>query len=217
MIKGLSSIWHKSKNKDIQEEVHIQADLLREFDDNHFTKATYLNNSEGAKDLGHNAIMLTNDDGYSLIFSFFSTKQDIGALLCLGEMRFAVLSPEQTKSIYNGKTTIENMISSNGGVKTEIYDRCITYDIDNGQGYNMYYNAVDLFDYPGIYSLLLWQCDNVASEIFNCGGININTAIIPNLTYLKENLKKKSKDWLKNFIDGTKKALKEHTKRWDWI
>lgn len=50
----------------------------------------------------------------------------------------------------------------------------------------MYHTAVNLYNDPGMYFLLLRNCDDIAIEILNKGGFDIKTEWEPNKTY--ENL-----------------------------
>ena len=186
MIKCLSANWFRNDgNKENQTKIENQADKYRDFHDNSFTKAVYMNKSDGVKIFGHTGIMLINEDGFALVFSIY--KDD-------AEMRFSVLTPNQVKRVLEDDGYIFSMSSSDGGVKTEYYDRFATFDINNGQGYNMHHHAVNIYNNPGDYGLFYRQCDDIACEILGKGGIDIKSRLWPNRTYDKIDNDTKSKN-----------------------
>ena len=203
MIKRLSSNWWRNiGNDENQKKIATIGDKLRKFDDNHFNKAYYLNNSTSAGTMGHNAVMLMNKDGYATVFSFYPQSEEFKESFDTeAEMRFSVLTPEQAKRVLEGDGYIFGMSASDGGIKTEIYNRYLEFDISNGQGYNMYYKAINLYSNPGTYKLTERQCDDIACEILNNGGIDIDATGIPNISYKhKEN---------KILVDKIWKTIKE--------
>ncbi len=189
MIKRLSANWWSNNgNAENQKKIATIGSKLREFDDNNFTKAYYLNSSTSAGTMGHNAIMLMNKDGYALVFSFYPNSEGLDSIKTDAEMRFSVLTPNQANRTLNQDGYIFSMSASDGEIKTENYNRYIEFDISNGQGYNMYYKAVTLYSDPGVYELLGRQCDDIACEILNFGGIDVEATGIPNISYKhKEN------------------------------
>ena len=190
MIKRLSANWwYNHGNDENQKKIATIGDKLRKFDDNNFTKAYYLNSSTSAGTMGHNAIMLMNKDGYAMVFSFYPRSENlIDSFDTEAEMRFSVLTPNQANRTLNQDGYIFSMSASDGAIKTENYNRYLEFDISNGQGYNMYYKAVNLYSDPGVYELLGRQCDDIACEIMNFGGIDIDAKNIPNISFKhKEN------------------------------
>ena len=195
MIKRLSANWYRNDgNSDNQTKIQTQANKLRAFDDNSFQKAVFMNKSDGAGGFfGHTGVMLMNKDGYALVFSIYSDEEGI-PLDNAAEMRFSVLTPNQAKRVLEGDGYIFDMAASDGDVRTEVYDRFVTYDITNGQGYNMYYHAVNIYKDPGEYKVLSRQCDDIACEIFAKGNINIESKLWPNWTYNSIEDEKKSEN-----------------------
>ena len=185
MIKCMSAGWYVNENDtEKRSNFETQANKLRKFDDNSFNRAIYLNDSDGAYGAGHNAVMLMNESGASVVFSFYPQREKLpDALWMDAEMRFSVLTPEETKQVLYGDGYINNMVASDYEVQNENYDGHLCFDIDNAQGYNMYHEAVRLFDNPGDYLLLLRQCDDIASWIFKKGNIFIDTLPWPNGTH----------------------------------
>ena len=191
MLKCLSANWFGTGNiEPLQEYIHECADKFREFDDNSFKKAVLLNKSTGAKGMGHNAVMLINKDNEGLVFSFYSTTPKFpNSLLTEAEVRFGVLNAEEVDDLLNAKNkTSLFLVASDNTVRVESYDRVKSYDLPS-TGYNMYNAAVNLYDYPGYYSLIARQCDNIAVELLKEGGIDIDRSLKPNRTY--ENTLKK--------------------------
>ena len=187
MIKGLSAIWHKNDNDDIREKAKLQASRLRTFDDNSFNRAIYLNSSDAAAGKGHSAVMLINKDDYAIVFSFYPQHEELPeAFLTFAEVRFAVLEPDEMNNVLYGDGKIPNMVASDGEIKEERYDRHLYYDITNGEGYNMYYKAVSIFDVPKHYMLVGRQCNDIATDILAEGGIDVDWNIIPNNSFENE-------------------------------
>ena len=187
MLKCLSANWFGTNGiEPFQEYIHEFADKFREFDDNSFVKAVLLNKSTGASDMGHNAVMLINKDNQGLVFSFYSTKPNFPkSLLTEAEVRFGVLNAEEVDDLLNAKNkTSLFLVASDNSVRVESYDRVKSYDLPS-TGYNMYNAAVNLYDRPGLYSLIARQCDDIAVELLKEGGIQIDQSFIPNLTYEK--------------------------------
>ena len=76
MIKCLSANWWSNNNQLNRDLNSDYANKLRNFDDNSFDRAIFLNKSSGANGAGHNAIMLLNKDNEGLVFSYYSTSSD---------------------------------------------------------------------------------------------------------------------------------------------
>ena len=184
IITTLSKNWYRNmSNSEVQETMHTQAENIREFDDETFKKAVFLNASDGAYVFGHTGVMLINKDGCSVVFSVFSDEEG-SPLDNKAEMRFAVLTADETDRVLKTNGIIENMASSDGQKKKEEYNRFATFEISNENGYKMYEFASSLFSRPGDYKLLSRQCDDIACEILSKGGINIKSKPFPNWTYI---------------------------------
>ena len=97
--------------------------------------------------------------------------------------------PQQTLQANGEIKTSLFLVASDNTVRVESYDRVKSYDLPS-TGYNMYNAAVNLYDYPGYYSLIARQCDNIAVELLKEGGIHVDQSLTPNGTY--ENTLKKA-------------------------
>lgn len=194
IIKTLSKNWYRSVgDSEAQGIMHAQAENVRLFDDETFEKAVFLNASDGAWIFGHSGVMLINKDGCSVVFSIFSDEEG-SPLDNKAEMRFAVLTAEETNEVLKENGIIENMASSDGQKKKEEYDRFATFEISNENGYKMYEYASSLFSRPGDYKLMSRQCDDIACEILSKGGIYIESKLFPNWTYISIDSADKSKN-----------------------
>ena len=188
LIKCLSGLWMKNQHNEIKQlMIHSQADKLRNFDDSSFNKAILLNNSSGASNLGHNAVMLVNKEGYGIVFSVFSSGSKFAETLWTdAELRFSVLLPQEVDKLTqnNGKKNlIAGMPATDGDVKHEYYDNSVEFDISVEQGKKMYEFATGRYEWPKHYMLLFENCDHFAVDCFKEAGININKNISPNDTF----------------------------------
>ena len=189
MIKCMSALWfaQNSNDKKTQELLHEKALRLRKLDNANFAKAVFLNDSDGASEFGHSAVMLINENGEGLVFSFYPTVESLPDCLSTeAEVRFSILTSEETENVLTGDGGIKNLIATDGRILDESYDRTKVYDIENWQGEKMYEYATGIYDNPGRYYLLFRNCDYIAEDIFEAGGINIDKHIKPNDTF--ENL-----------------------------
>ena len=199
--------WYNNDGNDsVQNTIHEQTQELRSFEEDNIEKAYLLNKSTGAFTAGHNAVMLVDKNGRGIIFSIFSSGGNV--LDTKAELRFSVLPKEKVDSFVNNNgmsTKIRDMVATDSTIQEEKYNRFAYFDITGEDGIKMYDYAVELFDNPGDYLLFSRQCDDIVTEIFKQGGIEIDSKLRPNDTY--DNIdahkwKKENEIWktIKNYL-----------------
>lgn len=146
-------------------------------------KLILLNDRDGAMHAGHNAVMLINDKGEGMLFSYYP--QDTSKALGVdAEVRIAVLSKNGTQNFF--KTGKIAMAAGSDGeiIHTENYDRFLEYDVSNENGQNMYATAAAIYEDPGRYRLFGNQCDDQTKKILTAGGIKYEVKNMPNLSFV---------------------------------
>ncbi len=187
LLQKLGQMWYGAEKSD-RGKIHKTANDLRTFDDNSFNRAILLNDSDGAAGAGHMGLLLLNEIGEGLLFSYYPT--DISSPLSTpGEVRFDILSKDRVDNLLYGDGEAGDVVATDADVVRqsdvthENYDRWIYYDITNAEGYNMYNAIVFRIKYPGTYKLFGNQCDNNAAEVMGAGNYKYTPASTPNITY----------------------------------
>lgn len=190
LLVALGNAWRNGPEEN-RGRIEAVADKLRDFDDNSFTRALLINDQDGAsfKDdgtlaPGHNAVLLVNSKGESLLFSYYPIDQTVPAVFSEhAELRIGVLDNAQTSDFLYGNGWTPRLIATDGDIEYEQYERFAEFSITNGQGYNMYAAAVKIAEDASTYMLVGHQCDNVAQGILEAGGVNYTVRFSPNLSY----------------------------------
>ncbi len=183
IIKNIDDIYEKSDYFSQKNLSELRQKAL-EFDDETFNRLIFLNASDGAKGLGHAGVLLLNEKNEGIVFSFYSVNNSFPEVLNNdAEMRVGILNEKQVNSFLYGDGKLYNLITSTDSLKEEQYDRFVYRDITAEQGKKMFEKGTQIFSIPGRYKLFGRQCDNIASEIVNAGGVEYFVNIMPNLSY----------------------------------
>ena len=152
---------------------------LRKFDDLSINRAYYLNDRFGAAWQGHTAVLLVNKHGDGILFSYGAATGDFfdGP----ARMNVGIYDKKGTDKLLNNQEVF--VISNSGSVAKENYGRKTDYNISAEDGYKMFRKAVEIMEDMENYDVLKNNCDQIATEIFYAGGINILSLIRPNWTY----------------------------------
>jgi len=153
-----------------------------EIEDYKFKAVIYLNRSDGAFLQGHSAIMLVTDDNQGLFYSFVGDASKTLQLIAGFNSPGKILKPfDKRKKQYVTvdvisfleKGRIENVEKFKGNdTFTDQYDRYIYIPITNEQGQAMYRKAEMLYKQPPEYNLYANNCNHVAQQILEAGGLN---------------------------------------------
>jgi len=162
---------------EVRKEIGDVANALRAFDglDEPYTVAYLINSPTSALGNGHNAVVISKQNGTSLFFSYYPSPEAgwtrIGSVD--GTMHFNVLTNAQKNDlIYNA-----NDASAVGHYKDwgdpkgywlteeEPYTRSIIIHINNTKGEAMLDIAASKFDDPGRWALTYHQCADMALDI----------------------------------------------------
>ena len=142
-----------------------------------------MNKSWGAGTMGHTGILLVNEKGEGILFSYGAATGDVfdgKARMNIGIYKGAGLD----KIIAEGKKGIA--IANTGALTTEQYNRWHGYEISNDSGKKMFEKAVDMTVNIENYNLIHNNCDQIVVEILNAGGFKYNSKVLPNFTYMAE-------------------------------
>ena len=185
MLHYLGTTWTISTEQWERDRIHETANSLRNFDDNSFNRAIYLNDSDGALEQGHAGLLLLNSLGEGLLFSYYPTNESLPEVMNVdAEMRFDVLSSERVNNLLYGNGQVGSVTASDGDIIfSENYDRFIYFDISNSAGINMFNAGAWIYANPGTYRLLGNQCDNIVDQIMTAGGYGYDVQWRPNNTY----------------------------------
>ena len=156
---------------------------LRNFDETSICEVYYMNDSSGAFTAGHAAILLVNSNGEGILFSYGAATSDYfdgPARMNIGIYKGEGLE----KMIADGEK--RKAISTTGNVVEEEYNRWQGYEVSAQSGKKMFEKAIDITGNLKNYDLLKNNCDQTSVEILNSGGINYESKILPNFTYLSE-------------------------------
>ncbi len=167
---------------------------LRDFDASTIDRAYYLNSEFGAGWQGHAAILLVNQLGKGILFSYGAATGDFfdGP----ARMNIGIYSPIAVENLLNKKEVF--VVSNTGNMKREKYGRNTDYTISVEDGYKMFDKAVEVTKDMNEYNVLTNNCDQITTEIFKAGGINIFSLIRPNWTYDLES----SIDFIRDLVKG---------------
>ncbi|MCL1977751.1 MAG: peptidoglycan DD-metalloendopeptidase family protein [Candidatus Bathyarchaeota archaeon] len=173
-------------------EIGKQANRLREFDLNNFDRAVLINRSWGGEGNGHNAVLLLNSSNEGILWSYYpyppGTKQRPGNT-SPGDLWFKVLDSAEVSDLMDGHGGVKKQIGIVAGVRkgdpndrnfSERFDRFIQEYISQGQGFNMMWKAVPMFNEPPDFTMWGNQCDNVAQQIMEAGNQGYDIASNPN-------------------------------------
>ena len=152
---------------------------LRDFDVESIDKAYYLNNMFGAGWQGHAAILLINQQGEGIMFSYGAATSDF--IDGPARMNIGIYSQKAIEDLLKNKEIF--VVSDSGIIKKEKYGRYTDYTISVEDGLKMFTKATEMTAYMNEYNVLTNNCDQVTTEIFKAGGVNIFSFIRPNWTY----------------------------------
>lgn len=192
MLSGLSTAYERANTYG-----HWSGDKERIADlavtlkvtDTRITDVIVMNNQQGARDFGHNALLLMNSSGQGFYFSYSGAN---GQFDDIGEMRFSILSEDEVNEVKDRSGEVYESVTIYGDRRWEkgkdAYDRFIWYDVpDSDAGERMFKYAADVFSNPGDYNAyfksLGKQCDYMVSLILEAGGIEYEQKVFPNNSY----------------------------------
>ncbi len=173
-------------NRNAQIAIDVTVGNLRNYDTESITQAYYLIDNQGANWAGHAGLLLVNEDGEGILFSYFRHSDAEGIWNVASDTRIGVFDAETTKKFLGGATI--KTPSSSGDICTEQYDGNKQYKISSWQGMRMLQFGINIATSNPEYNLFFRNCDEVAHAMLLVGGIYPNIGIIPNLSYLKKKL-----------------------------
>ena len=182
MLVSLTNIWNNVDDATREDVAKIAQDL-RNADVDNINRIMLLNDSSGASNMGHVAVLLLNENDNGFIFSYYSTVADISSIAGVrGEMRFNVLTADEWNALLYKHKSVD-LLSSEGDIPQEKFDRNLYLTVNNTYGLNAFEKGVDTFVNPGTYYLLGKNCDAVAQEIVVAGGKGYFRLGAPNLSF----------------------------------
>ncbi len=200
-----SAEWQNKNN------IESFANDFRKFDADSICRAYYLNDTDGASNMGHTGILLVNEYGEGFLFSYGAATQNF--FYGDSRMNIGIYSPYEVLGILKGNET--SVLSTEGFNSNEKYERWVYYDVSAEEGKNMFNTAVNATVDLEKYALFWNNCDQVVNEIFKSGGEHVTSTIWPNLTYEKERIQKYVKEFGQDMKRYSERLLKKLRGIWE--
>ncbi len=171
----------ENNNDDIaQLTIKQTKDKFCNFDVSTINEVYYMNDSDGAMGAGHAGILLVNQDGESILFSYYP--QNVGETKnSASEMRISVLGSTGTKNFLSGSGLLS--ASTSGKSRIEQYDRSKKFDISAEQGISMLQQGIAIAGVRPNYDLTTHNCDHMALSILWAGNIVSEKSWMPDKTF----------------------------------
>ncbi len=164
--------------------IDVTVDNLRNYDTESITQAYYLIDNQGAYGAGHAGLLLINEDGESILFSYIKhSKAGVWPFGVQSDMRIGVFDEETTDKFLWGATI--KTPTSNGDFCTEQYDKGLKYKITPEQGKKILESGINIATKNPRYNLLFSNCSQIAQTMLINGGVLQVLGIIPKVRYLE--------------------------------
>ena len=173
----------EKENRYAQVAIDVTVDNLRNYNTESITQAYYLIDNQGAAIFGHAGILLVNEDGEGILFSYFRHNEEDGIWNVGSDTRIGIFDAETTEKFLWGATI--KTPSSSGDFCTEQYDKGLKYKITPEQGKRILESEIAIAMNNPKYNLFTSNCSQVAQAMLINGGVLQSGGLIPKVTYLK--------------------------------
>ncbi len=188
----------------------------------------YLNNIDGAKVFGHNALMLVDNEGNGKVYSYMGIINsdkltDFFALTLDSAMGYAELNPEQVaKFLADGEVSLNKSKIGTGQVMEgthDNYDRALTKRITEEEYWTLYNEIERVKREDATYSIYVYNCDTVAVRTISMIDPQFNGYATGNMKVDLWNSIRGPKDWMmRNFTpDASFNSIKKQAYGWEMV
>ena len=129
VISKLDTMY-ETANEQNRENIISFADDFRSFDENSICRVYYLNDKDGAKNFGHTGVLLVNNKGQGLLFSYGAATGNF--VYGDARMNVGVYTPNDVWNILKGREIV--VLSTKGFNTYEQYERWVYYDVSAEDG-----------------------------------------------------------------------------------
>ena len=188
----------------------------------------YLNNIDGAKVFGHNALMLVDNEGNGKVYSYMGVIDsdkltDFFALTLDSAMGYAELNPEQVaKFLADGEIDLTKRKIESGEMMIDThdnYDRALTKRITEEEYWILYNEIERVKREDATYSIYVYNCDTVVVHTISMIDPQFNGYATGNMKVDLWNSIRGPKDWMmRNFTpDASFNSIKKQACGWEMV
>ena len=186
----------------------------------------YLNNTDGAKVFGHNALLLINANGEGQVYSYMgviktSDLTEFFAPELESAVGYAKLDAQDVqKFLQTGNVTLEKSYTGSNnvyGTTTDNYDRAL-YKRITEEEYNILYNEMTrVRNEKSLYSIYFYNCDTVVLQAVSQIDNSFNGYITGNAAIDLLNALVGKKEWLMRNLtpDSSFNSIKKYAYNWN--